>query len=540
MKKIIVLGAFLFFFFFFACSVKAFIAPFGYHAPYNQFGDCQDFYFDDQQLDSLNFIKSNENYLHWQISRFAGSAAFAYWLVTGVNTGWDYLDQRFAKTSTEILVNINCKEVDIALDQNLCNQYIESILKRYDGDCDANDNGNCQDKICQHSLSQSTTDCTEEEKISENTNIIYPQIKYFQISNEPYSPNSAWFNDPQGYANHFVNTSQLIKSRCPTCKVALGGMTDAFSFVKTVLQQIGANNAHLMDFFDFHYFRLVDMPLGGEKWLDLKTQKNNYQNLLNQYGFSNSEIIVTEMSYYPSQGTESEKDLFQAKELPKYYVYGLTHGINSLFWGPFLIEDDSLSSDIDFQFAGLIRPRNVSGRIICDNQGRKPAFYAYKTMTDNLSGFTNYSIEQETNETYIYKFIFPPKMAKIVFVVWTGDGLQKTFNLSNYFGSINLPQGEIQTIFQTQPESFDSFEITIDDIPRFIAIDTSSIHCQPLGDIDCSTRVSILDMAYLVSRFGSTDFLANLDDYNQVNSLDFSLLLSKLEYPEFFEFEDRE
>jgi hypothetical protein len=57
-------------------------------------------------------------------------------------------------------------------------------------------------------------------------------------------------------------------------------------------------------------------------------------------------------------------------------------------------------------------------------------------------------------------------------------------------------------------------------------------HCHPLGDTsdypNCKGSVNSVDLAYLLSQFGSTDFKANLDDKGTVNSLDLSTLLSNL------------
>jgi hypothetical protein len=59
-----------------------------------------------------------------------------------------------------------------------------------------------------------------------------------------------------------------------------------------------------------------------------------------------------------------------------------------------------------------------------------------------------------------------------------------------------------------------------------------SQHCQPLGDMsdypNCKGSVNSLDLSYLLSKFGSTDYKANLDDEGLVNSLDLGTLLSNL------------
>jgi outer membrane protein assembly factor BamB len=53
-----------------------------------------------------------------------------------------------------------------------------------------------------------------------------------------------------------------------------------------------------------------------------------------------------------------------------------------------------------------------------------------------------------------------------------------------------------------------------------------TIHCDPLGDIDCSGAVNSLDLSNLLSKFDTTDPAANLDNEGKVNSLDLGILLA--------------
>jgi pectate lyase len=57
-------------------------------------------------------------------------------------------------------------------------------------------------------------------------------------------------------------------------------------------------------------------------------------------------------------------------------------------------------------------------------------------------------------------------------------------------------------------------------------------HCQPLGDMsdypNCKGSVNSLDLSYLLSKWDTTDFKANLDNQGKVNSLDLTTLLPNL------------
>ena len=55
----------------------------------------------------------------------------------------------------------------------------------------------------------------------------------------------------------------------------------------------------------------------------------------------------------------------------------------------------------------------------------------------------------------------------------------------------------------------------------------SPLHCQPLGDVNCSGKVNLIDAGYLILKWGTTDPKANLDDTGQVDKDDLVILLNK-------------
>lgn len=54
---------------------------------------------------------------------------------------------------------------------------------------------------------------------------------------------------------------------------------------------------------------------------------------------------------------------------------------------------------------------------------------------------------------------------------------------------------------------------------------TAPVHCSPLGDIDCSGKVTTIDLSALLSKFNTNDVKSDLDDSGVVNALDLFKLL---------------
>jgi hypothetical protein len=54
----------------------------------------------------------------------------------------------------------------------------------------------------------------------------------------------------------------------------------------------------------------------------------------------------------------------------------------------------------------------------------------------------------------------------------------------------------------------------------------TSTHCTPLGDINCSGKVDIMDLSAFLSNFGSTSVTSDLNNNGKVDISDLSILLS--------------
>lgn len=494
---------------------------FGYHAAYQRAGTCQTFSFDDKTVNAPDFIKNSEEDIGWKITRFSGEGGLGYWTIEDPSQGWNWRDSLYTKTGTKIFTEIACESTSThPLDQEKCNGFTRSIIARYDGDCDANDDGDCTDRICKHSLTQSTDGCPESDKIAESPAITYPKIEYYQIGNEPYLCWYSWCDTtPELYADHFVATARVVKNLCPECKVALAGLEDKYkNFFVRVLRRIGSQNNNLVDIFDLHYFAHNYQEIGGRKWMEMVNQKNNLRDAFSSLGFADKKFFVTELNYYPDEGpTLTDRYNSQGIELPKFYIYGLTHGIDSIFWSPFLIEGGSFGEG--FCRAGLVRPRG-SGRTscgnpadtICDNQSRKPSYQSYRTMARLLSGFSNSQILIDGNDsTYLYKFDFPASFNKTVLVGWSEGAGGKDINLVNFFPDASLDKVIVQSASENQPGRISSLTVRLFPTPKFIVKTTACPNYQG-GNLTCksSGKIDERDLNALLYSWAPQGFLPSL------------------------------
>ncbi|NMM04292.1 hypothetical protein HHL24_41395 [Paraburkholderia sp. RP-4-7] len=117
-------------------------------------------------------------------------------------------------------------------------------------------------------------------------------IQYWEIWNEP---DMGWTsaNPPQQYYEFYQQLSTAIKSVDPTLKV--GGPTTVtnnvqYGLMGSFLQFIQGNSLPL-DFYSFHWYPFFNDPL------DFIVLANQYRTLLNQYGFSSTELHLNEWNY---------------------------------------------------------------------------------------------------------------------------------------------------------------------------------------------------------------------------------------------------
>ena len=246
--------------------------------------------------------------------------------------------------------------------------------------------------------------------------------KYWQIENE-VDFSSFWTGTPQEYANLVVLASQRIKASCPNCKVVLsfsspGVSTQRFSAIGGICNSF--------DVIDLHYingFHPTPFIQSGElnSWKQICPGK---------------EIISTETGVQDSPVSEPHAGgtmQLQAQDLIKYNTLMFAEGYGKIFW--YLIDTDYGAGQEFFLHNALV-----------DDVGsaKKPAFYAYKTMINEVDYFTSVT----RLATGQYKYTFSNKGP--VYVLWCDSG---TCNLpSEISGTVTVTDylGNAQTMTASQ------------------------------------------------------------------------------------------
>jgi hypothetical protein len=255
-------------------------------------------------------------------------------------------------------------------------------------------------------------------------------IKYWQIENEPavyYGPKLDW----QNFSHLMEITYNVIKENDPESKIAIGGIAggnvvnninDPFyprfreqveDFYFPVLKSLKNKNIFL-DIFDIHYYSgdFIHWPNKWEdNWKDMKDIYNIIRKNLDENGYENTEIWITETA--TTNKINGEKA--QAASLVKRYVYPLSFGVKKIFWwnmieGEYPLEDGQPSDHFGLVYDGIGRGDPGYGI-------KKLAYYTYKKMVEVLEGSDWKNIEtiQERDGIYIYKFT---KQGKSIWVAW--------------------------------------------------------------------------------------------------------------------------
>ncbi|MBU1680773.1 MAG: glycoside hydrolase family 44 protein, partial [Bacteroidetes bacterium] len=271
-----------------------------------------------------------------------------------------------------------------------------------------------------------------------------PIVKYWQVDNEPNSPN--WNDTPENYAKLVKNTYESVKASCDSCIVVLGGaMTDDqnpnvdfeswYDSVLIELQQLDTSGKQ--------YFEIVDIHNYGDAFGDYKNNRktfNTFNNLLQQYGYQNIQFVVTEEGTYSGQPASMmfagiyQSEANQAQDLVKRYVFSMATGIKQIYW--FRIKEmGSTTVPLNFpsyegNFFSLV-PLIFNGLSAYDagDEVKKLAYYTYKKMVEVLEGsdWKNIATIQEQDGIYIYKFT---KQGTPVWVVWNDSSVTKTITIS--------------------------------------------------------------------------------------------------------------
>ncbi len=393
-------------------------------------------------------------------------------------------------------------------------------IKRYDGDCDVNDNGNCTDLY---------------EGTQENPSITYPKILFWQIVNEP--GNNNWKMDNtinvggrqvMALAYTINEISKIIKGDCPDCKVVLSGvggdsrinfyqqfiygpldgivctynpcgyyrkLIEDLNYLKTASQ--GTN----FDVFDFHHHN--QQNINDTAWYQVKPKFDIIRRLLNETGHSDIPIWITETSSwtgspnaeawgggvpYPNHTSEQ-----QAAEIVKRYVYPFSLGVKKIFWSPSIIDTNYNGISTGY-FSNI-------GLIYRDGIKKIPSFITYQLMVSKLKTFTAVTrANMDDTNIYLFKFEFGAGGKPPAYVIWKENGSANV----NLTGKITPPiivtnlRGEItgETISQISVDSFPKF-IETSSAPT--ATPTPNCPNGEKGDLNCDGVINNEDLSILNS-----------------------------------------
>jgi hypothetical protein len=144
--------------------------------------------------------------------------------------------------------------------------------------------------------------------------------------------------------------------------------------------------------------------------------------------------------------------------------------------------------------------------------------FEYQNGTDFSQGFHTYGLEWDDG-----------------LLVWYVDGVE-THSTTNFVPPGSLTPGEMYIIANLAVGGqFDGGLMPSSSImPKSLEIDyirvyqkgSSPTHCTPLGDINCSSKVDIMDLSSFLSNFGSTNVTSDLNNNGKVDISDLSILLS--------------
>lgn len=302
-------------------------------------------------------------------------------------------------------------------------------------------------------------------------------VKYWQFENEPVShinktgekpqPNYDW----EGFSELMKITYESIKSADSSARVLIAGTVDAEPQRQNILDNfwlplIGNLNGKYVDIFDIHWF---------SKWQDSYAFYNQFKNKMNQSGFSQTPVWITENGSSSKDGED-----VQAKDLVKRMVYPLSYGVKKVFWAWGLVEGwPPFKCDSMFDYTGLIYDGVCS-----PDEGygvKKLGYYTYKKLIETLNGsnFDNIQKIQESGGVYVYKF---PRQGRNVWVAWNENSESKQVTIHGInSSSIKITEAvpkyksgkevsDYSVAFKTETKSISGGNaiITISDIPLIV------------------------------------------------------------------------
>lgn len=273
------------------------------------------------------------------------------------------------------------------------------------------------------------------------------RVKYWEVDTEPDGI-GGWSSDPQGYVELLKITRAVFQEECSVCKLIFGGLsggTDALNAQGNAFLEkaLAAGAAGYFDGLEFkwHHMAARDYRL-------IKNKFDGIDSTFSRYGVDILTLpVFVEGAQYdgdpnqpvPRSSLPIQTEREQAWGLLKMYVYGLSIGIDKIFWNLLFERSDyepghtELFAQNPFNHYGLIHnPTNADGL-----SGKKLSYYTYRKMVEILEGsdWTGIQPIRETGEVYVYRFT---RNGTPVYVAWW-----------DYFNDPAYTPGKTMPIFLT-------------------------------------------------------------------------------------------
>lgn len=226
------------------------------------------------------------------------------------------------------------------------------------------------------------------------------------------------------FAEMLSQVAPVIHAADPHARVLIGGLAyDYFvedggpfvrSFLTDTLQALngypGGASAYI-DAVAFHFY-----PVAPDRWPTIREKALEIRGIMQRHGVGHLPLLCPEMGFWSSPEFSSSKNM-QANRLVQMFVRGLSVGIEASAW--YKVSDTAREgSDAD------LNPDRTSGLLDVDGNP-KPSYYAYRTMTQELTG-ARYVRRLQVPGAEGYVFRMPNGSEKTV--VWsTGSSATVTF-----------------------------------------------------------------------------------------------------------------
>lgn len=266
-----------------------------------------------------------------------------------------------------------------------------------------------------------------------------PCVRYWSFYPEPDHKNRFGYA-PAAMADVMAKVGPAIRGVMPSAKVLIGGIAyDWFtdeggpfvqSFLGNTLAELnnrrGARN--FIDGVAFHYY-----PISESRWPTIREKALEIRTIMANAGVGELPVYVPEMGFWSSdkvatRNTCTSSEDYQARRLVEMFVLGQAAGVQKLAWFE-VFDAVGLVNDYCTEEHGLFWGTDLSRP--------KKAYWAYKTLTAELNGYT-YSQPLSTDPVEAHVFRAADGRGKIV--VWSQPkDTSSSFSLpGSCFQGVNL------------------------------------------------------------------------------------------------------